>query len=159
MSKQTTGKFATHTVVDPEETLMEIRRTLKRYDATNMTTVEGEKFIYIMFEMQHRRVKFVVPMPNKDSEEFIGGSGSKYYSKGDFVPEKYEQGIRSRWRALLLVIKAKLESYDVGIEDFQDAFMAQILLPDGQTMSEWAKPQIAKAYETDGMPPLLVSGL
>lgn len=33
--------------------------------------------------------------------------------------------------------------------------MAHILLPNGQTMGEYAAPQIAQAYESGTVPPLL----
>jgi hypothetical protein len=42
------------------------------------------------------------------------------------------------------------------IELFEEAFMAQIIMPDGRTMSEWARPQIELAYRTGKMPPLMI---
>lgn len=55
----------------------------------------------------------------------------------------------------MLAIKSKLESVESGIEQFDEAFMAQIVLPDGRTMAEYAMPQIAKSYTSGTMPPLL----
>jgi hypothetical protein len=66
-----------------------------------------------------------------------------------------EQRIRSRWRALLLVIKAKLEAIDIGILTVEDAFLADIVLPDRQTVAEVMRPQIEAAYASGQMPPLL----
>ena len=51
--------------------------------------------------------------------------------------------------------KAKLEAVETGITEFEDEFLAHIVLPNGQTMGEFAKPQIAHAYDTGDMPPLL----
>lgn len=62
---------------------------------------------------------------------------------------------RSRWRALFLCIKAKLESIESGIETFEDAFLAHIQMPDGQSVSDHVRPRIASAYETGSMQPLL----
>jgi len=62
---------------------------------------------------------------------------------------------RSRWRALLLVIKAKLEAIDIGILTLEDAFLAETMLPDRQTVAECMAPQIESAYRTGQMPPLL----
>lgn len=67
----------------------------------------------------------------------------------------YEQDVRQRWRALCLCIKAKLEAVEAGITTFEDEFMAHIVLPNGQTMSQHATPMIAQAYETGNVPPLL----
>jgi hypothetical protein len=66
-----------------------------------------------------------------------------------------EQAVRQRWRALALVIKAKLEAFESGIETFEQAFLANILLPDGQTVGQWMVPQVEQAYLTGTMPGLL----
>lgn len=57
--------------------------------------------------------------------------------------------------ALALVIKAKLEAVESGISIFEDEFMANIVLPDGQSVSEFMRPQIALAYDKGDMPKLL----
>ena len=68
----------------------------------------------------------------------------------------WEQALRTRWRALLLCIKAKLESVESGIETFDTAFMAQIVLPDGRTVEERVLPEIEKAYLTGVAPTTLM---
>lgn len=73
-------------------------------------------------------------------------------------PQSLEQLTRSRWRGLLLVIKAKLEAVQAGITDFETEFMAQIILPDGSTVGQFMKPQIAVAYQNRTMPLMLVAG-
>ena len=73
----------------------------------------------------------------------------------DAALKAWEQAGRQRWRALALVIKAKLEAVESGITEFDDEFMAHIMLPSGETFGSWAKPQIAAAYDTGDMPPLL----
>lgn len=60
-----------------------------------------------------------------------------------------------RWRTLLLCLKAKLESVESGIETFEDAFLAQIVMPDGGTVAEHVRPRIAEAYAANTMQPLL----
>ena len=42
-----------------------------------------------------------------------------------------------------------------GITAFEDEFLSHILLPDGKTAGSWMKPQIAAAYHSGKMPPLL----
>lgn len=60
-----------------------------------------------------------------------------------------EQSNRQRWRALALVIKAKLEAVDAGILSFEESFMSNIVLPSGKTVAEEIGPQISAAY-SDG---------
>lgn len=152
------GKFASETTVSPEKTLTEIRNTLKRYEATGFIIGENEHAVTIAFEMKSRRVKFTLPLPDKKDKVYRYARSGKTYRIGDFNPNTYEQAIRQKWRALHLTIKAKLESVESRIETFEEAFMAQLVLPDGQTVGQWATPQIAQAYLTGNMPPLLGSG-
>lgn len=149
------GKFAVNTDVPSARTLDEIRQTLKRYNATSFGLLEDAKRVGVAFEMQNRRVRFTMPIP-QPNEHRTNSRGTTRTSAQ--INAAVEKARRSRWRALLLTIKAKLESIETGIETFEEAFMAQIVLPSGQTMSEWAVPQIEKAYAGGEMPPLLGSG-
>lgn len=54
-----------------------------------------------------------------------------------------------------MVIKAKFEAIESGVSCFDDEFMAHIVLPDGQTISDYMLPQIETAYSTKEMPALL----
>ncbi|MEO0782524.1 MAG: hypothetical protein AAFZ46_12250 [Pseudomonadota bacterium] len=67
------------------------------------------------------------------------------------VPEDPQQE-RSMWRALLLTIKGKLESAERGIETFEDAFLANIVMPDGRTVSETTLPAIESSYRGNDVP-------
>lgn len=125
------GKYAEHTKVPVERSRAEIEKTLKRYGADGFMYGDADGRAVVMFRMEKRHVKFMIGIPDDAREE------------------------RQRWRVLLLVIKAKLESVESGVEEFDDAFMAQIVLPDGKTVGQTMRPQIASAYETGAMPPLL----
>ncbi|HEV8474571.1 MAG TPA: hypothetical protein VGR82_17470, partial [Methylomirabilota bacterium] len=53
------------------------------------------------------------------------------------------QGDRQRWRALLLVVKAKLEAVRAGIAVFEQEFLGFIVVPDtNQTIYEFAAPRL-----------------
>ncbi len=56
-----------------------------------------------------------------------------------------------RGRALLLVIKAKLESVESGIETLEQAFLAHVVMANGQTVYERISEGIALEYLT-GVP-------
>lgn len=57
-----------------------------------------------------------------------------------------DQARRQRGRALLLVIKAKLESIETGIETTEQAFLANVVLPGNATVHERIAPAIAAYY-------------
>jgi hypothetical protein len=65
------------------------------------------------------------------------------------------QATRQRWRALALVIKAKLEVVESGISIFEDEFMANIVLPGGDTVGDFRRLQIAEAYRIGKAPDVL----
>lgn len=71
------------------------------------------------------------------------------------VEKAYEQAVRQRWRALALMVKAKLEAVEAEIATFEEEFLAHIVLPDGSTVGQTMIPQVAVAYETGQMPKML----
>lgn len=150
------GKYALNSNVPPEKTVMQIKALLRKYGAESLTYGETEHKVAFVFMMKGRWIRFVMPLPSR--ADAVQAVSNQYGAKGDFNPVKYDQLVRSRWRALLLTIQAKLESVESGIETFEQAFMAQIMLPDGRTVSEWASPQIEAAYSNGMMPPMLPMG-
>jgi len=134
------SRFAQSTRVPVEQTRNEIERTLARYGATGFAYFNSLERSMIAFEASGRRIMFELPLP---------------ISKQISDEGKRNQVIRQRWRALLLVIKAKLEAVESKITTFEDEFMAHIVMPDGQTVSTHLRPRIAEAYESGNMPPLL----
>jgi hypothetical protein len=68
---------------------------------------------------------------------------------------KWEQAERQKWRALLLVIKAKLECVENKIATFEEEFLAQIIMPGDKTVAEMILPQIEGAYASGRVQPLL----
>ena len=94
----------------------------------------------------------------KSDREFTHTPGKRIKRTESKAFAAWEQACRQRWLSLALVIKAKLEAVVTGITVFEDEFMAHIVLPDGQTVDEYMRPQIAVAYEKDSMPKLLPYG-
>jgi hypothetical protein len=137
------AKFAEKTKVSPEKSMAEIQATLKKYGASKFAFIEGENIVAIAFVMNKRNIRFKLPLPHAPKHMTIKAE------------KEHAQEIRQRWRALFLVIKAKLESVESAIETFDDAFMAHIVMPNNQTMSEWGAHQIEKSYSSGKMPPLL----
>lgn len=71
---------------------------------------------------------------------------------------KPDQLEREQWRALLLIIKAKLEFIRDGFTEPEQEFMAHVVLPNGATVGEELAPRLAEAYATGNMPRLLPGG-
>ncbi len=152
-------RYATNTTVSSERSRGEIEGLLRKYGAGKFGYLwEGESAI-IVFEMKARRVKFVLPLPNQNDPMFFKTPTGRTKRNPNGSLEAWEQACRSRWRALVLCIKAKLESVEPEIETFEEAWFSHILLPDGQTAGEHLIPQIAEIYQTRKMPKMLMGGV
>lgn len=151
--------FASTTTVAPEKTRAEIDRIVTKYGATQFASGWEGSGAAVMFEMRGRRVRFNLPFADKDDKRFTHG---RHWRRSTAAEQQkaYDQHVRSAWRALYLVIKAKLEAVASGIAVFESEFLAHIVIPgSGQTFGEWAIPQIERAYDEAGsLPPMLPSG-
>ena len=148
------SRYAAQTEVPADRSRGEIERTLSRYGATGFAYGWEADQAMLAFNAHGRRVVFRLRLPTADDPEFAMTEGGRSRSRGAAV-KAAEQAARQRWRALALVIKAKLEAAESGIESFESLFLAQIQLPNGQRVGDWAQPQIERAYQTGQMPPLL----
>jgi len=146
--------YAATTNVAVSKTKGEIDGLLRKHRAAGFGIFEEATRAILVFEMGGRRIVFHLPLPNRDDKQFLMTARGQRRS-GDAALASWEQACRSRWRALFLCIKAKLESIESGIETFEDAFLAHIQMPDGHSVSEHVRPRIAAAYETGTMQPLL----
>lgn len=146
--------YAESTSVSVSKTRGEIDGLLRKHKASSFGVFEEKKRAILVFEMAERRIVFHLPLPDQMDKRFILTSQGKTRSV-DAAVASWEQACRSRWRALFLCIKAKLESIESGIETFEDAFLAHIQMPDGHSVSEHVRPRIAAAYAGEPMQPLL----
>jgi len=152
------SRYASETSVSQEKSRLEIEATLKRYGATSFMYASEEAAAMIGFRIEGRMVKFVVPMPDPKSREFTHTPAKGQLRSAAEAEKAWEQAGRQRWRALALVIKAKLEAVSAGITTIEDEFLAHTVLPDGSTVGQFMKPQIAVAYERGSMPTTLLLG-
>lgn len=148
------SRYAAQTEVPSDRSRSEIERTLARYGADQFLYGWREASAVVGFRMHGRMIRFVLPLPDRQSPEFTRTDRGKPRSP-TAAQSAYEQAVRQRWRALALVIKAKLEAVETGIAEFEDEFLSQIVLPDGQTVSQFMRPQIALAYERGDAPAML----
>lgn len=146
-------QFAAETSVPVEKTRTEIERTLARYKADAFGYMVEPGSARIAFRMAGRHYRFLLPLPRR--ADFLKTATGQLRAE-ESVDRAIAQAERQRWRALLLIIKAKLEAAAAGITTIEDEFLAHAVLPDGSTLGEWAEPQIAEAYRVGAMPPNLM---
>lgn len=146
--------FAENTSVSVEKSRAEIEKILTRYGADQFVSGWNADDAMIGFRAKERLVRFQLKLPRRDEKRFTQDRRWRTYPKDEQL-RRWEQACRQRWRALALVIKAKLEAVDAGIATFEEEFLAHVMLPGGETVGSYMTPQIKRAYETGEMPALL----
>jgi hypothetical protein len=115
--------FAAKTKVPVERTRAEIEKLVRKYGAKGFASGWQGSVARIEFLAADRHIRLSV-----------------------MVPEN-AQAARQKWRALLLLVKAKLAAVDAKIVTLEQAFATDIVMPDGRTVWESIHPQIKLAYE------------
>lgn len=136
--------YADKTEVTVEKSKVQIERLLTEFKATSVMMASNADKSMIVFAMADRHVKFVLPLPQKAE-----------FARHRNPTAALEQATRTRWRALYLALRAKLEMAATGITTFEDEFLAHIVMPNGETVGEITRPRIAQAYESGEVRPLL----
>ena len=125
-------KYAQYTKVPVHKSLGDIETFLKRYGANGFMHGYEDDRATISFKWENRVVLIRLNLPES------------------------EQEVRQRYRALLLTVKAKLECIDSGIETFEEAFLAHLVLPDGKTIGERFANEYREMLESgQELPPLI----
>lgn len=154
------GTYASKTTVSPEQSRVEIERTLTRYGASAFSYGYDADHAVVMFAAEGRKLRFEIVRPDSNAFRYTKPGGYQWAPGARTRTSKQREAAaaqeeRQRWRALALVIKAKLEAVQAGIVTFEEEFMSHILLPSGDTVGEWLTPQLDEVYETAEMPSVL----
>jgi hypothetical protein len=150
-----TPRYASNTEVSTDRSRDEIERVLTKYGARSFMYGWDEQQAMIGFVLHDRQIRFLLPMPARDAREFTHTPerGTKRSEAQAYAA--WEQARRQRWRALALVVKAKLEAVSSGIIDFESEFLAHIVTPNGLTVGEQVLPRMRESIESGSMPDLL----
>lgn len=150
-------EFASKTPVSPERTKAEIETAVKRFGASSFVSGWDGNRASVQFRIRDRLVRFDLSLPDGSEQRFThyksqAKDGHLLMRQPDAIGPLVAQEVRSRWRALLLSIKARLSAVEAGIETFEAAFLPYVVLPGGRTVSSVVLPLVASAYETGAMP-------
>ena len=146
-------KFADRTSVAVEKSKAQIEALVMRLGAQEYATHNAPDLQAIGFRINNLRVRFDLPIvPVKDYKRYKHGNHYRDRTERQ-AWDAWDQELRRRWRALLLVIKAKIEAIDTGITSFEQEFLPFIVLAGGKTIAETVIPQLED--RTKGNIPLL----
>ncbi len=146
------GRYAQNTNVAVSKSKAEIEKTLKRYGAKEFAYGCSPDKAMIGFIFKKRTIRRTIILPPKEDFRYTPTGLRRCDST---IEKEWEQACRQRWRALSLVIKAKLEAIESGIASLEDEFLAYIVLPGGSTIGQELEGEIDKIIETGKMSKLL----
>lgn len=148
-----TSRYAEDTDVPAERTLQEIDRLISKYGGRGFGYLRDEDSgeIVIAFRTADRNVRFRLPLPPLSDYRLTPTRMARTPSS---QRQAWEQAVRARYRALLLVIKGRFEAVATGIETFDTAFMPYLVLPDNTTVGEWVASPMADAFRSGAAPTL-----
>ncbi len=153
--------YASGTTVQIDRSQRDIEELVSRSGASKFMRGHDERVATILFEIADRRIMFELQLPKLD--DYATKQVGKRVRK--LAPHQQEQehyqACKARWRALFLTIKAKLVSVEAGIETFEEAFLAQVVVPHNGRAERFGKvatAAILQAYGGGDLPPLLPSG-
>lgn len=148
--------YAKNTKISSEKSEQDIRKLLKRFGANKTVIYDDDEKFGFVFEYKNLRVRIVVNLPDPNDFTFVvrGARGKEKRSETE-KQRAWERECDRRWRAMKLIVQSKLVSVTEGVRTFEEEFLHDILLPNGQTVGEYVAPQIQQSYLTGKMPPLL----
>lgn len=154
--------YAANTSVAVERSQREIETMVKRAGATSFYRGELEERAVVGFQLKDRKILFELPAVQPEEVSTVERRGRRVKFPPHQVEQQLEQATRSRWRALALCIKAKLVSVESGVESFEEAFLAHIVVPHESGAKRFAAVAVAAigdAYRSGKpMPPMLGPG-
>ena len=150
------GQFALKTDVPVSRTKVHLEQLVReKYGASRFGILEGDDQVELVFSIDEppRTVRFLVQLPSvAPSDNAFKKLDRHGYAR---VQREVEQETRSTWRALLLLVKGKLEGVARGVVEFDEEFLAHIVTDNGATFFE--RFQAGELPFAQG-PPMLTAG-
>ena len=108
-------RYAQGTAVLVSKSREDIARLIERFGVDNLATgiMAGRDFV--MFDHAGQTYRFMIE------------------------PEDDEREMRRKWRCLVLYVRSSLVVVDEGVRDLDSVFLADRILPNGQSWGDYAK--------------------
>ena len=159
--------YAKGTTVEVARSRAEIDSLLSKNGASSVGILrDSEKSIAVVaFTIHGAKFRLEIPMPTMaEVEQALTEVKPKRWwgwndeEKGRYRQAEIAQRERERWRAILLLIKSKLEIVRIGLSSVEREFMADLVLPGGQRAEAFFAEAIRRGLEAGDAAPMLGTG-
>ena len=143
--------YANQTTVSVDRSLAQIKSLIMDHEADLFTSGEDllDGVAKVEFRVNGKYVRFIITIPHIDNFEYTPGGA---YREPHVRKKQHAQGVRQRWRQLLLMLKGKFEAVEAGVVTFEEEFLPYFVMPDNSTVANHVVPMLEEAYETGKMP-------
>lgn len=134
-----TQRYANGSAVSVQRSRGHLEQLLRAHGAEGFAygwTTDNDR---VEFVWHGQRVRFTLPRQPRVKFS-LTPSGLQRSDRQ--IQSAMEAEDRRRWRALLLVVRAKVEAVESGISIFEEEFLAFIVMPNDQTVGEILVPRI-----------------
>jgi len=138
--------YAQGTSVSVDRSKAEIEAILRRYGADGFGHYQKGDRAEVCFEIVGKPFRIDIPMPSQKDFAVTEKGRKRVESQ---VDAEYEKECRRRWRAICLVLKAKLELIYMGASTIEKEFMLHMVLDNGSTVQEKLLPHINEIVKAD----------
>jgi len=134
--------YAAKTTVSVATSRAEIEKMLVKFGATAFASSWDQAKACIQFAYAKAHVRFELPLPDINDKKFTHITPWRERAQ-NARQALFDQEVRRRWRALGLIVKAKIESVNSGVETFEMAFLGHMVATkSGQTVGEVLIPHL-----------------
>lgn len=134
-------QYAATTEVSVAKSRAAIEDLLRKHGATEFASGWDATHDKMQFKLRDQVVRFLLPRPDPKDKRFTLDKRGFLRTPGG-LQTALEQADRQRWRALYLVIRAKIEAVEAGIAIFEQEFLAFIVQPNGLTIGDILVPRL-----------------
>ncbi len=150
--------YAENTKVSVASSKTEIESTLNRFGIEDVGHFTESGAAVVMFKREGRPYSIRVTLPDRNADEFRFTPGRRLERTADQAYAAWEQACRVKWRELALLIKAKLVAISNETVSFDEEFLAYAMLPNRQTVGDWAAGQLHAMHSAGELPDMLPRG-
>lgn len=154
-----TRAYAEGTSVTAEKSRAELDTLLSKHGATQRAIMADDEneAAAVLFVLRERKYRLDIPMPKRSTlpdptkSDYNQGKGIDtprgwarmgVEQRKAWVNRDIDQRCRERWRAVVLLVKAKLELVRLGISTVEREFLSDLVLPNGRTVAATLEAQM-----------------
>jgi hypothetical protein len=137
-------RYASETEVPVQRSKQQIEMLLSARKVEGYHTGWDNARDIIEFVWKGKQIRFVLPRVQQKDHRL---SPSGFWRSERQIGQAMEQADRQRWRALYLVVRAKIEAVEAGLAIFEEEFLSFIVIPgQNKTIGEILVPRLQEGH-------------